>query len=392
MQRYLSSVAASAAIFLAACGDSATQPRVSARPIGATADLQLDLSQRAVGGVYVSNNDANANSVVAFARFENGGLVKIGEFKTGGAGIGGGGDPLQSQGALAISDSHKRLYVVNAGSNSVSTFRVSDDASLHLVGTVSSGGTGPISLSLTRDRLYVLNSDNSISGFSVAGDDVPRPILRAHLSLGTATDGPSTINADREGRFLFVTQRAAGAIDVITVGVNGDLTAASRRASSGNGPFGFAVTSRNQLIVSEAAGAAPSGAVSSYALVGNGKLSTISASISTHQAATCWLVLTNDGRFAYGANTGSGSISGYEVSPNGALSALNANGRTGVTNGSRATPLDMDITQDGKFLYVLQTGTGTVGAFAIGSDGRLSVLPDTPGLAAVAGFQGIAAF
>jgi 6-phosphogluconolactonase (cycloisomerase 2 family) len=152
------------------------------------------------------------------------------------------------------------------------------------------------------------------------------------------------------------------------------------------------VTSRDQLIVSEASGAAPNGAVSSYALTSDGALSTVSASLSTHQAATCWLVLTRDGRFAFAANAGSGSISGYDVSPDGSLTALNADGRTGVTNGSGATPLDMDASQDGRFLFVLQTGAGTIGAFAIGNDGRLNVLPDTPGLSAAAGFQGLAAF
>jgi len=103
-------------------------------------------------------------------------------------------------------------------------------------------------------------------------------------------------------------------------------------------------------------------------------------------------VLTKSGRFAYAANAGSGSIAGYDVAVDGTITALNSNGRTGVTNGSGATPLDMDVSQDGKFLFVLQTGTGTIGAFAIGSDGSLSVLADTPGLSAVAGFQGLAAF
>ncbi|MEP6621070.1 MAG: beta-propeller fold lactonase family protein [bacterium] len=391
MQRYVTSVATSAAILLAACGDPATRPGTTAPTSSASASLDADLSHRAVGGVYVGTNDAQANAVVAFARLESGALLKIGEFKTGGAGIGGTADPLQSQGSVILSANHKRLYVVNAGSNSVSTFAVLDDASLHLLGTVGSGGRGPISMTLTENRLYVLNADNSIAGFSV-GDETPRPILRSRLSLGASTDGPSTINAGRDGRLLFVTQRDINALDVVTVRADGELTAASRRASSGIGPFGFAVTSRDQLIVSEAAGTLPNGAVSSYRVAGNNSLSLISATLSTHQAATCWLVLTKDEHFAYVANAGSGSLSGYEVASDGSLSPLDANGRTGVTNGTGAAPLDMDLTRDGKFLYVLQTGTGTVGTFAIGSHGRLSVLPDTPGLSANAGFEGIAVY
>ncbi|HXD23348.1 MAG TPA: hypothetical protein VN613_08315, partial [Gemmatimonadaceae bacterium] len=67
-------------------------------------------------------------------------------------------------------------------------------------------------------------------------------------------------------------------------------------------------------------------------------------------------------------------------------------GRTGITTTPDATPLDMGVTRDGKFLYALQTGTGTIGSFAIASDGRLTTLADTPGLAAAAGFQGLAAY
>lgn len=389
MKQYLSSVLASSVVLLAACGDHMTQPtaHIAAPDAAASADRTGDGSRHAVGGVYVSTNGATGNAVVAFARFENGTLSKIGEFKTGGTGIGGGVDPLQSQGAVAISPDHRRLFVVNAASNSISTFSIGEDASLRLLGSVSSVGQGPISLAPANNRLYVLNQDNSIAGYSLEGDNLPRPITRARLSLGAATDGPSTINASRDGRFLFVTQRATGAIDVVSVGFFGDLTAISRRTSSGASPFGFAVTNRNRLIVSEA-----SGAVSSYRLGDGGTLALISASLSTHQAATCWLVLTNDERFAFAANAGSGSISGYAVSPDGSLALLNADGRTGVTNGTGATPLDMDITRDGKFLYVLQTGTGTVGAFTVDVRGHLTALADTPGLASSAGFQGLAAF
>jgi 6-phosphogluconolactonase (cycloisomerase 2 family) len=347
-------------------------------------------SRHAVGGVYVSTNATTGNAVVAFARYEDGTLSKIGEFSTGGLGTGGGVDPLASQGALVTSEDHTRLFVVNAASNSISTFGVADDASPRLLSTVSSGGSVPLSITVVHNRLYVLNGDNSISGFAIEGDHLPRPV--SHLSLGAGSDGPSTINATRDGTTLFVTQRDIGAIDVVAVGANGDLTVTSRRPSSGGGPFGFAVTARDQLIVSEASGAAPNGAVSSYQLIGGATLSTVSASLSTHQAAACWLVLTKNDRFAYVANSGSGSISGYTVSRDGSLSPLDGDGRTGVTNGTGAIPLDMDITNDGKFLYVLQTGTGTIGAFAIGNSGSLTVLPDTPGLSARAGFQGLAAF
>jgi 6-phosphogluconolactonase len=387
MKQYLSFVLATGAALLTACNDQTTQPRSLTDGASATAAARRDVGgdTRPVGGVYVSTNGASGNAIVAFARFENGALEKIGEFNTGGVGIGGGGDPLQSQGSVVVSRDHHTLFAVNAGSNTISTFAIDNDAALRLLGTVSSFGSGPISLAVTDQRLFVLNQNNSIAAYSIAGPGLPTPL--GQLSLGSTADGPSTINTSRDGHYVFVTERAGSAIAVATVDERGTLASAGQRPSSGGGPFGFAVTSRDQLIVSEAG----AGAVSSYKLAG-GALSLITGSLSTQQAAPCWLVLSDDERFAFVANAGSGSIGGFAVSPDGVLTPLSSDGRTGVTNGSGATPLDMHITRDGKFLYVLQTGTGTVGSFAIGAKGNLTNLPDTPGLAPVAGFQGLAAF
>jgi DNA-binding beta-propeller fold protein YncE len=54
--------------------------------------------------------------------------------------------------------------------------------------------------------------------------------------------------------------------------------------------------------------------------------------------------------------------------------------------------LDTTITADGKFLYTLNSGTGTIGIFGIDADGTLSSLGEKGGLPASAGFNGIAAF
>jgi len=369
-----------------------TQPRTSRTGLDPAASRDERVANGTTdGAVFVSTNGARGNSVVAFVRHADGNLTKIGEFGTGGRGIGGSVDPLQSQGALALSEDHNTLFVVNAGSNSVSSFDVANDASLRLVGSVNSEGSQPISLALSGNHLYVLNADNSVSAFSLRDERLPSPITRVALSLGPATDGPSTIAASRDGKFLFVTQRAANAIDVIRVAEDGRLTHDSRSASAGGTPFGFAVTPREQLIVSEASGDAPNGAVSSYAL-SNGQLTSRSRSVSTHQAATCWVILSPDSRFAFAANAGSGSISAYAVAPTASLTLLDQDGRTGITNGDGATPLDLGLSSDGHFLYVLQTGTGSIGAFRVSEDGRLTTLPDTPGLSAAAGYQGLAAF
>src|SRR5206468_9485583 len=108
--------------------------------------------------------------------------------------------------------------------------------------------------------------------------------------------------------------------------------------SSGAGPFGFDWTPRRQLLASEAG----SGSASSYAAARNGSLELRDASESTHQTAPCWLIATHDGRFAYTANAGSNSVTGFAVSAEGKLRILTASGMTGVL-GAGATPLDLDV-------------------------------------------------
>jgi 6-phosphogluconolactonase (cycloisomerase 2 family) len=53
--------------------------------------------------------------------------------------------------------------------------------------------------------------------------------------------------------------------------------------------------------------------------------------------------------------------------------------------------LDIAISRDGKYLYTLNSGTGTINIFGINQDGTLTSLGDADGLSASAGFNGIAA-
>ena len=71
---------------------------------------------------------------------------------------------------------------------------------------------------------------------------------------------------------------------------------------------------------------------------------------------------------------------------------LTASGVTGVL-GAGTTPLDLDVSQDSKFLYVLKAGVNTVGAFAVNHDGTLNALADgVGGLTSRGGQMGIAAY
>lgn len=76
------------------------------------------------------------------------------------------------------------------------------------------------------------------------------------------------------------------------------------------------------------------------------------------------------------------------MAPDGKLTALSD---SPTLVGDSTIPLDLDQV-DGRLLYTLETGKGTIGGFLIGTDGRLTALPDVPAGAPSSGFQGVAAF
>jgi 6-phosphogluconolactonase len=337
----------------------------------------------AVGSVYVLSNQVSGNSVIEYARSSDGSLTPAGSFPTGGTGTSGG---LGSQGAVIVDRSERYVFAVNAGSHSVTSFRVNGRGGLSLVGTVDSGGATPTSLTTNGQFLYVLNAGGTgnITGFSVAGGTLT-PLAGSTRPLSGAATAPAQVSFTPDGRRLLVTERATNRIDLYQVGADGLAAGPITTASPGVTPFGFDFDRRGNAIVSEAfGGQADASAVSSLS-VSAGGLSVISASVPTTETAACWIATTIDGRYAYAGNAGTSSISGYAVAPDGQLSLLTTGGKTGS---AAAGVADLADSRDSRFLYA-RLGNGTVGAYEIGSDGSLTDLGAVPGLPV--GAAGIAA-
>ncbi|MGH7604322.1 MAG: beta-propeller fold lactonase family protein [Gemmatimonadaceae bacterium] len=246
---------AASALALAACADSSSLPTA---PV-ATSSVELDRGgERSAGAVFTATNATSGNSVVAFARAKDGSLAPAGSFPTGGSGIGGTTDPLGSQYSIALDDDDDLLFIVNAGSNDISTFRV-NGAQLTLLSTTSSAGTLPVSLSVSRGILYVLNaSTNNVAGFNIGENGTLTPNARASASLSSGAAAPAAVRASRDGRFLVVTEKGSKTIDTYRIGHSGSLSAPVSSPSSGDTPFGFDFALNGQVAVSEAGSAAAS--------------------------------------------------------------------------------------------------------------------------------------
>jgi 6-phosphogluconolactonase len=332
----------------------------------------------AAGAVYAMTNADSGNQVVIFDRDDDGMLTMTGSISTGGMGSGTGLDPLGSQGALTLSNDHRWLVAVNAGSNEITAFRVRRDG-LVFADKVDSGGVFPVSVTIFHNVVYVLNAGGSpnITGFKLSHNGKLIHLTKSTRWLG---DGAfAQVGFDPEGETLVVTDKAGSRILVYSVNDDG-LAGMNPVISPSNGvtPFGFIFDQRGHLLVVEAT----TNAVSSYKILPDDTLDVISGSVLNGQVAACWIAGNRRGD-VYTTNPGTSSISAYQ-DRNRSLVLLNGVAGTG------STPLDLSITSDGRFLYALDPQIGTIDMFKIECDGSLTDLGTVSGGFSIFA-QGIAA-
>ncbi|HEV2177604.1 MAG TPA: beta-propeller fold lactonase family protein [Terriglobia bacterium] len=317
------------------------------------------------GAVYTMT-DATPNQVVAFSRAANGALTLIGNFGTGGNGN---SANLGSQGSIALAPGNQFLFAVNAKSNTISAFSVQPGGGLLFVNQVSSAGARPISLTVHGSFLYVANSGGTmqnIAGFNIAANGALSALAGSVRSLSSNKANPAEVAFSNDGTILVVTEKGTNKIDTFTVSASGLATGPLVQDSNGLQPFGFAFDNAGHLIVSEATASA----VSSYSVATNGVLTLISGSVPDGGKAACWVANTNNStfptQFSYISNTGSGTISAYSIATDGSMTLL-----AGPTS-TAAHPLDMALSADSQFLYVLGRGSGEIRGYSISSNGALT--------------------
>jgi 6-phosphogluconolactonase (cycloisomerase 2 family) len=358
-----------------------------ATPVAADDDDGGKGSQRSPGAVYTMTNAAAGNEVIAYDRAGDGSLTFRAAYATDGLGTGMG---LGSQGSIILSQDGQWLFVVNAGSNEISVFQNKKNE-LERTDVVDSGGVAPISLTVFGGVLYVLNAGDTstagnITGFTLEGGGTLAPLANSTQPLSSdapgATIGPAQVAFDNQGEFLVVTEKMTNMIDTYAVD-DGLAGPPETHPSAGETPFGFAFDRRNHPIVSEAFGGAPNASATSSYDLEEGDLEVISASVPTTQTAACWVAISKDGKYAYAANTGSGSVSSYAIAKNGEITLLEA--QAGVTGGAA---IDLAVSNNGRYLFALAGRVNTISVFHVEADGSLELLSD---VSVPAGSVGLAA-
>ncbi len=333
------------------------------------------------GKVFTSTNATGGNELLVFSRDRGGDLALVERVATSGQGT---GAALGSQGAVTLSSDGRYAFVVNAASNTVSTFSLRHNG-IALSSVIDSGGLTPISVTENDGVVYVLNAGGAgnVAGFRNAYGQL-RPISNSARGLSAAGGtGPAQVGFSTDGDVLVVTEKTTNQITSYPVRRDGTLGAVVITPSSGATPFGFAFDRRDHLLVSEA----PGSATSSYRFHdGSAQPVLVSASVPDTQGAACWVAVTPNGRYAFAANAASSTVSSYRISRSGQLALVNA---VAGSTGPNAGALDLAVSPDGRRLFALAPRSLQVVSFRVEYDGSLSNLGVAGGLPA--GSAGLAA-
>ena len=188
---------------------------------------------------------------------------------------------------------------------------------------------------------------------------------------------PAQVGFSPDGATLVVTERATQSLTSFAVGADGLPGAAVVTPSSGMTPFGFEFADDDTLVVAEAFGGAPGASAASSYRLEDGVPVLVSGSVPTLQTSACWVAISGKRNYAYTANTAGDSITGFHLAADGTLAQLGDGGATAQPGDG---PADVAFSRDGRYLYVVNGQTDSIGVMRIQSNGALTVIADVPGL------------
>jgi 6-phosphogluconolactonase (cycloisomerase 2 family) len=339
------------------------------------ASVPAQASEGEVGSghaVFVQTNNPSGNAIAAYGRNADGTLTYRASYSTGGLGgreAGAAVDPLASQNSLVLVREGRLLLAVNAGSSSVSVFRVEGDR-LHLNQVISSGGPFPTGIAVHDHLVYVMDAGGQgyVSGYTVAGG-LLHPIAGSTRSLGLGGStppfflgSPAEVGFTPDGAHLVITTKTHNTVDVFAVGEEGQLSAQPVKNSVSGVPFAFLFDHAGRLVLNTAGNSS----LQTFTVGGDGTITPAGTSVSDGQAGLCWATAARG--FVYTGNTGKDNVSQFRVNPDGSITLVRAIAASGIHGA-------IDIAQaDGRFLYVESEVESSVHAFSVGVDGSLTAI------------------
>jgi 6-phosphogluconolactonase (cycloisomerase 2 family) len=122
--------------------------------------------------------------------------------------------------SFTVDEKTGRLYLTEAGPNAVAPFTLRSDGTLVPLRSAATGQMATCWITAVGDALYASNAGSStVSGFRVGGHGRIRPV-------GTSPTDPGTVDsaASRDGRYLYVQTGGQGILDEFAINRDGTLT------------------------------------------------------------------------------------------------------------------------------------------------------------------------
>lgn len=320
----------------------------------------------------------------------------VGDTATGGSGSGAFeqssnavvlGGPAGESSPNNLIDAEQFLFAVNTGSGTVSVLRANGDHPVLLA--TAPTGMHPLSVTVNHGLVYVLNGSGpaamgglpSITGFRLSRTGTLTPIPGSTQPVsGGPLSGAAQISFNPSGTVLVVTEKVANVLTSYRVGRDGVARApiSNPNAPGSIGPFGFTFTRDGVLVTAQNAGGAPAlGGAGSFRIGTDGRLTPVGGTVANGQNDTCWVIITDDGRYAFATNAQSNNISSYTVDATGRLTLLD--GDAALTDelpavGPTILPADITFSRDSRYLVERNVMDGDVNTYAVGSDGSLTLV------------------
>jgi len=343
--------------------------------------------QASAGGgyAYTLNNDGAQNGVVVLARNDDGTLTETAgsPVATGGRGlvVPAGGD-FDAQGSVRVHG--KYLLAVNPGSNSIAVLAIDGGRLTPVPGSpFASGGVTPLSVTAHGDLVYVANQAipfmnpdvrPNVTGFRMGADGRLMPIPGSTVEF-PAGQGPAQVELSPSGSVLAVTAgfQTDGHIHAFAVLPDGRLKEGPgspfvTREVSGTVGFSWSADGRHLLVSNFRGSAMTVFAVDAMTAAIEPK----GPAYPNGGGAACWTALSPDGQTLYTGNFVGNSISAYAVTPEGTLSLL---GTVARRDAMAPDTKDIEISPDGRYLYVIGPMAKQVAVFQIGMDRLPHELP-----------------
>jgi len=279
---------------------------------------------------------------------------------------------------VAVDPSGQYIYVANSASASISTDSVGAGGALTLdVSKTSTGAASnrPFSIAIDSSYLYVGSSGSPNSGaleaYTLNGGVLTPSSGTLATSSYPAGETPYSLAVDSSSALLFGANLSIGDLFDDSIGTGGGLTALAgspfqfQQGAPTNTPGAIALYPGAKFIYVTDPTA---NSVSLYSYDANGVL-TIAAVYSdgaTIGLAPNGLTVDPTGSFLYVANSGSGTVSAFTInSSNGVLTPVAGSPFTASGTASAATRTSVQVDPSAQFAYVTNGDAGTISVFSI---------------------------